>query len=50
MGGSEGLVRRVWMFLEEEGRRGAMWSEGDLPLVSAFRKIEAPSDLSSSSL
>jgi len=24
MGGSDGLLRRVWMELEEEGRRGAM--------------------------
>ena len=24
VGGSDGLVRRVWMELEEEGRRGAM--------------------------
>ena len=50
VGGSDGLVRKVWMGLEEEGRRGAMKSEGDLPLVSAFRKMAAPSDLSSSSL
>jgi hypothetical protein len=50
VGVSEGLVRSVFMVLEEEGRRGAMRSVGHLTLVEAFLKMAAPSDLSSSSL
>ncbi len=42
MGASEGWARSVLMVLEEEGRRGAMWSVGDLPLVEVFLKMAAP--------
>ena len=50
VGGSDGLVRSEWIWLEDEGRRGAMWSVGHLPLIAELRKIASPSDLSSSVL